>query len=251
MSESRDLTVSAYFPMTDQEFTEVFSPKTRSTPTGFLMAQVHRLNDSLAAEAEGAVEREDYEAAQALRPLHREVAELLEQAGALVVDDTTDARYQLEDRARALSKRMDEALSGKKIQEASRAYEEAKAHCFEVVAAQGNDQERRAAEGVVAQEAAFLSSNNPAKIRERTSELESITYTILRRTPEFQQRVFASLSRDTTRMNDPEQAKTLVAAGRYAIDTEDWDRLGEVNHRLFTLLPQQAQDEQQSQIGFS
>lgn len=250
MSESRDLTVTAYLAMTDQEFRQVFQPQERSTTTSFLIEQVARTARVLQEEVEAAVSREDYETAQALRPLEREVKELQGQANRLVEDDVTDVRYQLEDQIRSVSKRMDEALSDKRLQQARHAYEDAKERCQGVVSENGNDNERRMVEGIVAQEPAFLSSNNPAKIREKADELLGIMFQVLRRTPEFQQRVFVSLAQEASRMNDPEQAKNLVAAGRYAIENGDWDRLAEVNFGLFDLLPQRIQNEKKSFIGF-
>lgn len=250
MSESRDLTVTVFFTMTDQEFREVFKPQQRSTPRSFLVEEVGLTARNLVEESEAAVEREDYETAQALRPIEREINEIQAQAATLEVDDVTDARYQLEDRIRSVSRRMDEALKNKRLQQARHAYGEAKEKCQEVIGAFGNDSERRMVDAIIAQEGAFLSSNNPAKIREKADELHSVMYQALRRTPEFQQRVFATLSKDMGRMNDPEQVKNLVAAGRFAITSEDWDRLAEVNRSLFNLLPLVTQQERKSVIGF-
>src|SRR5690606_35196669 len=61
MSESRDLTVTAYVTMTDQEFRQAFKPNLRSTPTDYLVEQVHRTVRMLNEELEAAIEREDYE----------------------------------------------------------------------------------------------------------------------------------------------------------------------------------------------
>ncbi|HLA63341.1 MAG TPA: hypothetical protein VK610_02865, partial [Rhodothermales bacterium] len=72
----------------------------------------------------------------------------------------------------------------------------------------------------------------------------------LRRSPDFQQRVFHSLTNELSRMNDPEQAQNLVAAGRYAIENADWHRLAEVNYALYNLLPRHATGEGPSLIGF-
>lgn len=250
MSESRDLSASAYLAMTDQEFSEVFKPKARSTPADYLQQTAVSLTQRLNSEIERATEVEDYEAAQALKATLREAEETAANAHDLASDDVTDRRYQLEDRLRDLNRRIDEATKDKRLQEARQEYEEARGRCREVVAAGGNDQEQRRLNEIAAQEPTFLSSGNPTRIREMTEELERLTYNVLWRTPPFLQQMFANLSSGASRMNDPEQAKNLLAAGQFAIQTSNWDRLAEVNFGLINLLPSRDRASYTGRIGF-
>ena len=51
-------------------------------------------------------------------------------------------------------------------------------------------------------------------------------------------------------MNDQAQAKSLVDAGNFAIESQNWDRLSEINSGLLNLLPKGAEKEATTRIGF-
>jgi molecular chaperone DnaK len=82
LSESQELTVSAYLTMADQEFKETFNPKERHTPIGLLREQIVELSSKLDTEIGEATKREEYEIAGLLTRLRRgmeeTVAELAE-----------------------------------------------------------------------------------------------------------------------------------------------------------------------------
>jgi molecular chaperone DnaK len=43
-------------------------------------------------------------------------------------------------------------------------------------------------------------------------------------------------------MNDQTQAKSLIDAGNFAIESQNWDRLREINFNLLDLLPRGTKD---------
>ena len=51
-------------------------------------------------------------------------------------------------------------------------------------------------------------------------------------------------------MNDQTQAKSLVDAGNFAIESENWERLSEINSGLLNQLPNQPDKETLTRIGF-
>lgn len=51
-------------------------------------------------------------------------------------------------------------------------------------------------------------------------------------------------------MNDQSQAKSLIDAGNFAIESENWERLAEINSGLLNLLPKGAEKEATTRIGF-
>ncbi|MCB0751502.1 MAG: hypothetical protein KDC52_08520, partial [Ignavibacteriae bacterium] len=96
----------------------------------------------------------------------------------------------------------------------------------------------------------FLSSTSPVKIQEKTDEMHDIAVNILWRTPSFLVAVFKNLVQKTPGMNDQIQAKSLIDAGKFAIESENWDRLSEINSALLNLLPKSTQKEVTTKIGF-
>ena len=252
MSESRDLTISAYLTMADQEFKGIFNPKERHTPINVLVEQVEELSEKLETEISEATDREDYETAKNLQSLKKQMTEIQTQSEKLSADDMTDNRYQLEDSKRKVAQEIDNATKDKRIQVAKNEYLETKEKCDELINDNGNDYERKVFNDIVSREKAFLSSNSPLKIQEATDELHTVIVQILLRVPEFIVGLFKNLVQNfRVRMNDQQQVGLLVDAGVKAIKEDNWEKLGDINQRLLSLLPQTLQDQaKQGKTGF-
>lgn len=250
MTESRDLTISAYLNMADQEFKQTFNPKERHTPVEFLKEQVEELSGKLDLEIEEATEKEDFETASALSKLKKEMESVSDETESLTSDDVTDKRYQLEDKKRKIAQEIDSATKNKRIQQVKAHYFETKEECEQMLDENGNDHERKTFNDIVAQESAFFATNSPLKIQEKSDELHSIISRIRWRTPDFLMGIFKWCRDNQTRMNDQTQAKSLVDAGIFAIESRNWERLAEINSGLLNLLPRGSEKEATTRIGF-
>lgn len=250
ISESRDITISVYLNMADQEFKQTFNPKERHTPVEFLKEQVEELSEKLDLEIEEATEKEDFETASALSKLKKEMESVSDETEGLTSDDVTDKRYQLEDKKRKIAQEIDSATKNKRIQQVKAHYFETKDECEKMLDENGNDHERKTFNDIVAQESAFFATNSPLKIQEKSDELHSIISRIRWRTPEFLVGIFKWCRDNQTRMNDQAQAKSLVDAGAFAIESRNWERLAEINSGLLNLLPRGAEKEATTRIGF-
>lgn len=250
ISESRDITISVYLNMADQEFKQTFNPKERHTPVEFLKEQVEELSEKLDLEIEEATEKEDFETASALSKLKKEMESVSDETEGLTSDDVTDKRYQLEDKKRKIAQEIDSATKNKRIQQVKAHYFETKDECEKMLDENGNDHERKTFNDIVAQESAFFATNSPLKIQEKSDELHSIISRIRWRTPEFLVGIFKWCRDNQTRMNDQVQAKSLVDAGVFAIESRNWERLAEINSGLLNLLPRGAEKEATTRIGF-
>jgi molecular chaperone DnaK len=250
ISDSQDLTASAYLTMADQEFKETFNPKERHMPINLLKEQVEDLFEKLEGEIEEATEKEDYETASALSKLKKEMEVVAEETEGLTSDDVTDKRYQLEDKKRKIAQEIDTATKHKRIQKVREHYFDTKAECLKLIDENGNDHERKTYNDIVAQEEAFMSTNSPIKIQEKSDELQSIIGQIRWRTPDFLTRIFNWLKGEQPKMNDQTQAKSLIDAGKFAVESQNWDRLREINFGLLDLLPRGAKEQVTTKIGF-
>jgi len=211
---------------------------------------VEDLESKIATEIHQASELKDWETAKSLAKIKKELEQVAEETGDLTADDVTDKRYQLEDKKRKLAQETDNATKFKRISKAKFLYAQTKAKCFDILEESGNDHEIKVYEGIIAQEEVFLSSENPIKIQEKSDELEYIIGKILWRTPDFLVGVFGSLLGDQTKMNDQSQAKSLIDAGRFAVESKNWERLTEINFGLLALLPKGTKDKITTKIGF-
>jgi molecular chaperone DnaK len=250
ISESRDITIAIYLNMADQEFKQTFNPKERHTPIEFLKEQVEDLSEKLELEIQEATDKEDYETAGALKKLKDEMEKVSEETENLTNDDVTDKRYQLEDKKRKIAQEIDSATKNKRIQQVKAHYFEVKEECLKLLDENGNDHERKTYNDIVSQENVFFATNSPLKIQEKSDEMHSIISRIRWRTPEFLTGIFQWCKRNQTRMNDQAQAKSLVDAGNFAIESQNWERLSEINSGLLNLLPKGAEKEAATRIGF-
>jgi len=250
ISESRDVTISGYLNMSDQEFKNVFNPKERDTNITLLKGQVTELSSKLDEEIELATEKEDYETAGALSKVKKEMKAVENEAENLTDDDVTVKRYKLEDKKRKIAQKIDSATKNKRLQKATDYYYETKTACEELIENSGNDHERKTFNDIVSQESAFMATKSPLKIQEKSDELHSIISQIKWRTPDFLKGIFGSLLNDQAKMNDQSQAKSLIDAGNFAIESQNWDRLKEINFGLLDLLPRGSKEDITTKIGF-
>lgn len=245
MSESRDLTISAFLNGTGQEFSQVFTPKQREVSSQMLASEILMLETKLQSEIEDANKTGSKDTAANLEKVLGGVQDLIGNAADLAADDVTDKKYQLEDKKRKLAQEMYELTSGKRVVQAKAKYVEVKTEVQEIVRETGNDRERHAVAEIVAREQSFINSSSPEKIREVTEELEGIKWRILMRTPEFVRGMFTYLAERRASMNDQIQATQLIENGKRAMERDDIDGLNQINHRLWDLMPSQEKDSEE------
>lgn len=243
MSESRDLKVTVYIPMSDQQFTKVFNPSQRNLTVTELQEDVETLEEKLETEISEAVHREDYETADTLTALKKKVGELVDDTKQLTDDDVTDKKFQYEDNKRKIAQEIDNATRDKRIALLKLKYTEDKEWCKKILDENGNDHDHKMFNDIVAREQSFLNSITPVKIMEAIDELVDLGAAILWRTPSFLENRFKRLIEKPQLFNDQEQSKSLIESGNLAISNKNYDRLREVNWGLISLLPKNAQQE--------
>ena len=251
ISESRDLAISAYIPMINAEYGDVFKPKQRHVSVDWLIEEMQKLEMDIDESIEHAEEQEDYLVVKDLKKKKTETIELIKQAESISSDDVTDSKFQLEDKKRKLAQQVDDLTKDKRIKAAKAAYQEEKGYCLEIVGEDGNDYEKKTMKDIIEQESVFLASNSVIRIDERREMLRDIRLNILWRSPGFLVRLFKSLLEDQTRFNNQEQAQIFIEAGKGAIQNENFGRLAEVNNELIGLLPKKEQEVVKSFTGLS
>ncbi|MFZ1666661.1 MAG: Hsp70 family protein [Flavobacteriales bacterium] len=242
VSESRAVTVQAYINPSGPEFSDVFTPKDRKVDVKTLADEIGMLEEKIEQEKAEALEQENYEVVDVLSKLSGPVQELQGEAVLLTLDDVTDNKYKLEDRKRKIAQALHQATSTKRIERLRSEYIEARDEISETVKESGNDIEKRQLQEIVNHEHVFLNTNSTQRLAEHISKLHSLHFQILKRTPDFLVGWFKSLMEKRETFNDQVQAKNLIEAGKQHIQAEDFDRLLEVNQRLFSLLPEKEQE---------
>lgn len=242
VSESRAVTVHAYVNPSGPEFSDVFTPKDRRVDVKALAEEIGMLEERIEQEKAEALEHENYEVVDVLTKLSGPVQELQGEAVLLTLDDVTDHKYKLEDRKRKIAQELHLATSTKRIERLRAEYLEVRDEVSETVKESGNDIEKRQLQEIVNHEHVFLNTSSTHRMAEHISKLRSLEFQILMRSPDFLIGWFQSLTAKRETFNDQVQAKNLIEAGKQHIQGEDFDRLLEVNKRLFSLLPQKEQE---------
>ena len=237
VSESRDLTVSAYLNGSGQDFSQVFSGQNREVNTRILATEVLDLESKVQKEIEDALAADNREGANQLERLLEEVQELFTQCGSLSEDDVTDGRYKLEDNKRKVAQDVFQITSSKRLTAAVAAYNEIKREIMPLVQEDGNDREKHHIRELLSREQVFIHSSNPERIEAATADLRNVQFQILMRTPDFLVGIFEHLSETRVSLNDQVQAKQLLDHGKSLIEKQDWDDLRQVIGRLWDLTP--------------
>lgn len=242
LSESRDLTVTAYINPSGPGFSQVFVGQYRNVDVGVLAHEVEMLENRIDAEMEEAVESEQYEVAKEIEKLRREVHQLRDATVGLPRDVVGDEKMKLDGTKCRVAQELGRLTGGKRLQRLRADYEAAKEEVTGIVNQSGNDLERRQLREVVAREHTFIDSTNPKKLEGAIGELRHVEFQILRRKPDFLMAVFQQLVEKQEVFNDQPQARNLIAAGKRHIATEDWGKLDEVICCLWRLLPEGETD---------
>jgi len=237
MSESRDLTISAYLNGTGQDFSQIFNGKLREVQPRILASEILHLEAKIQTEIDDAIENNNQETAQKLDKLLSQVQSLFAESDILSADDVTDDRYKLEDKKRSLAQEVFHLTSSKRLDVAKADYLETKRSVATLVQGSGNDRELHQLREILALEQAFIHSTNPERIQAATDSLGRISYQIRMRMPDFLIGMFEHLVGERTSMNDQIQAKQLIENGKRLVTSEAWDDLRQVNGRLWDLMP--------------
>ena len=237
MSESRDVTVSAYLNGTGQEFSQVFNGQARHVDTRLLATEVLQLETKIQSEIEDAQANDNHDGAAKLEKLNNELQSLIVESASLSSDDVTDDRFKLEDKKCKIAQGVFELTASKRIDAAKANYLQAKSDTASMVQESGNDRERNQLKETLAREELHIHSTNPERIDAATSELQRLHFQILARQPDFLVGMFQHLEEIRPTMNDQTQAKQLIDHGRRLVATKAWDDLRDVNGQLWMLVP--------------
>lgn len=248
MSESRDLTVSAFLNGTGQEFSMVFEGKKRHVDSKLLAREVLELENTIQNEVEEALQNGNSDSAEGLDKLLSQLRGLIMESASLSADDVTDDRYKLEDKKRKVAQAVYELTASKRLDAAKIEYTDAKTVVSGLVNDNGNDRERHQLREIIAREQTFINSSNPERLESAIDELNSLKYSILLRMPEFLVSVFEHLTQHRASMNDQVQAKQFFESGKRHIAAEDWDSLNQINACLWDLMPSDARKEETARL---
>tara|TARA_A200000159_G_scaffold31990_1_gene28608 strand:- start:846 stop:3332 length:2487 start_codon:yes stop_codon:yes gene_type:complete len=236
ISESRDLTISAYLNGTDQEFSQIFNPKKRNVSPKSLGAEIIQLEETIQNEKQSLGDNSS-QSDKELSALLSDVQQLIIEAGQLSEDSITDDKFKLEDKKREVAQKLHHVSSSMRLETSRVEYKAVKADIGELISEAGNASEKQAFSEITRREEVFLKSNNYLTIDSATEEIRTLGNKILFRTPAFILNMFEYLVEQRSSMIDQSQASALIKTGQQLASNEEWEDLMVVNSRLWEQMP--------------
>jgi molecular chaperone DnaK len=250
ISESRDLTVSAYITMTNQEFKEIFNPKSRNVDIINLINEIKILSESINESLNFAKENNDYEKIEILYSLKSEIDNLQKDVNELNEHDTTDKRYQLEDIKREIAQCYFKTIKDEKINKIKKEYLDLKPEVERLVAQYANYTEQEYFREIIEKEKIYLNSNNFSKIEELLEELRYLEFQMHWKEPDFVKGAFAWLIETNPNFNDPSRANLLIGKGFKYLEQENIEELSNITRELLSILSREDKEKAENKIGF-
>jgi len=106
ISESRDVKVTAYLSLIDQELENTFTPSSFNVSKNILLAELQNIETNIQKKHDHFMNQEDFTSLGNLQKIQNEIDELKISVNNLSDDDSTDLKYQLEIRKRELGQKV-------------------------------------------------------------------------------------------------------------------------------------------------
>jgi molecular chaperone DnaK len=243
MNESRDLTITAFLAMSQQEFKNVFSTSEKHI-------SVSRLNDDVNAliremqvelrEEKGRDEENDW--VIELRQCIADAEKLQQRLSKISDKDLTDTKWQVNEERRRISARYDALGSEQRIITLQGDYFLLKEFAEENLPHVDLDQDKLLSEfqRITQDEAVFLKAKSPSILRSKIDALDNLQGRILSNTKHYITSIFLRLSSFPADMfTKPAIATALIKEGEKALETGHFQQLRTAAINLSHLTPRQ------------
>lgn len=245
ISESRDLIVSVFLSMTDQEFKEVFSPTSRNVSMSRLKEELRTLMRNVNSEFALLESTENYEQLQKVVDMRDELQEISNELEVAESSMNSDLKYHLEERKRRVAQKFDTLESeGKGSKEKSR-YLQEKQYTLELFE-KHPEMDRKFRDKfnqITSTEEEMMKSDMAHFARVKADELSSLNHEIGWESNENVANIFFYYKHfHIEHYTNENKAKQLIEAGDAAIDKERMNEVKSILHQLHGLLPKEVKE---------
>ncbi|MFK7787494.1 MAG: Hsp70 family protein [Crocinitomicaceae bacterium] len=246
VSESRDLTVSVFLSMTDQEFKEVFSPTSRNVSITRMKEELDILERNVNREFRSLESSENYEQLQILVDMREELEEIKAQLANAEKSMNSDLKYHLEERKRRIAQKYDTLESeGKGSKEKSR-YLEEKRYTLELFE-KYPDMDRRFRtkfDQIIASEEEMMKSDMVHFARVKADELDNLNREIGWESNEHIEQLFFYYKHALAdQYTDQKRAEKLIESGDEALEKGRLNEVKSIINQLYAMLPKELKEQ--------
>lgn len=228
MNESRDLTISAFLAMSEQEFTNVFSTSEKYVSVARLKDDVASLAREMRRELQDEKYREDGDEAEwtmELRQCIFEAEKLQQRLGKMKESDITDEKYEISEARRRISSRYDALGKDQRIFTLQADYLNHKHFVEENLPHVEFDRDKMMNDfdRIVQDEAQFLKAKSPSVLRAKIDALELLRRRVYANSRQYIIDFFLYFaSQPVNSYSKPSIAATLIKQGEEALAKEQF-----------------------------
>ena len=245
ITESRDITVTAYISMIDEEFRQAFSPSSRTVNVSRMKEEVDYLYRVSQRQLDRLLQKELYEEGTVLQQAMNELDTIRQKLKKISDDDVTDTKYQLDDQKRKLAKVVDASERGGKILVLKEEYFAKKERYKELLAQSGNQELLKRLEALGKEENEWMSHCSAQFLRWKIDEMDRMTWDVKRKDIGYVTSLYLSYAmRPNEDYRDINEIKMLKKRGDEALTRRNPDEIVGIIYRMYELLIDKDRDEE-------
>lgn len=245
ISESRDITVTAYISMIDEEFKQAFSPSSRTVNVTRLQQETDYLHRLGKRQLEKLLQHEKYEESAAVQQAMNELEAIQGKLRNLATDDVTDTKYQLDDQKRRLAQIIDATEKGDRMLELKEEYYDKKENYRYLLEKLGDKELLQRFESIKAEENTWINNCSTQYLRLKISEMDRLTWDVRKKDISYVTSIYMyySMKPDDAYSNIGE-IQLLKKRGDEALERKNPDEILSIVYRMYELLIDKNQGEE-------
>ena len=237
ISESRDITVTAYIPMIDQEYKEVFNPSSRAVNLARLKEEVDFLRRTATGQLNQLLANERYEEGALLQQAIGELEAIQSKLRGLAPNDVTDVKFQLDDQKRKIAQTIESVAKGETQNLLREEYFEKKESYRELLAGSGQQELLRKFDEMSAGENEWIQSASTQFLRSRIREMDRLSWEVKKKDLGYVTHLYTWYAmKSLEAFSNPKEVKALRARGDEALGRKNVDEILSIIYRMYDLL---------------
>jgi molecular chaperone DnaK len=252
ISESRDITVTAFVSMIDVEFREVFSPSARMINLARLREETDFLKRTADSQLKKLLDKELYEEGAVLQECIESLKDMIERLRTLTDKDVTDTKFQLDDRKRKIAQAIESVAREETHLQLREQYFNKKEYYLEMIAQANRPDLLRKFEELGKEEAEWINTASTQFIRSRMRDMDRLAWDVRRQNLEHVIGIYTAYAiRPPEAYSNPKEFKQLRARGDEALGRKNVTEIWSIIQRMYELLLDKNRNEDIKGTGLS
>ncbi len=243
VTESRDIKVSIYLVLSDQEFENTFSPSETNVTKELLTEEFESFKSNLQSKLKSLEREGAYESAAVVVKLNDKIDQILSEIAIIDPDQTTDEIYVLNAQKREVGKQIQNVFNQSLLTKVTNEYYRHKSNTkYMLDDVNATEADRILYKQLVDAERSILQSGNISSIKFHSVSQENVCNRISRRTPTTSEDIKVSyMFMKMSEFKDEAKAKKLIQDGDEASEANNLSKLIPIMNELHRLIKNEGE----------